>query len=167
MGHTTSCIDGCRYVWTGGPGRRDDLAFLGPFTPGGRGDGRPIWVTDLRDPAHPKTFADPIDLGRNDGLTDYSHDVDAQGFAWISGRGGLLGYATRGRWRDPRTPAAPRRTRPPPGMKILRLKGGPHASARLATVREPRARRDRLAAVPVRGLSGDSFVCPLFRAPSS
>jgi hypothetical protein len=104
-GHTTSCIDDCRYLWTGGPARRNDLAYLGPFTPGARGDGRPIWVTDLRDPAHPKPFPNPIDLGRNDGATDYSHDVDvdAQGFAWVSGRGGLLGYATKGRWRDPKT----------------------------------------------------------------
>jgi hypothetical protein len=47
----------------------------------------------------------PIDLQRNDGLTDYSHDVDVDpsGFAWVSGRGGITGYATRGRWRDPRT----------------------------------------------------------------
>jgi len=104
-GHTTSCIDGCKYVWTGGPARRNDLAYLGPFTPGGRGDGRPIWVTDLRNPAKPKTFPNPIDLKRNDGATDYSHDVnvDGQGFAWVSGRGGLLGYATRGKWRDPKT----------------------------------------------------------------
>ena len=103
-GHTTSCVDGCKYVWTGGPARREDLNYLGPFTPGGRGDGRPIWVTDLRNPRKPKTFEQPIDLGRNDGLTDYSHDVnvDAQGFAWVSGRGGLLGYATRGKWRDPK-----------------------------------------------------------------
>lgn len=102
-GHTTSCIEGCDYVWTGGPARRDDLAYLGPYTPGGRGDGRPIWVTNLKDPAHPETFPKPIDLGRNDGLTDHSHDVDedANGIAWVSGRGGLLGYATRGRWRDP------------------------------------------------------------------
>jgi hypothetical protein len=104
-GHTTSCIDNCRYVWTGGPARRRDLAYLGPYTDGERGDGRPIWVTDLSNPWKPKTFANPIDLKRNDGWTDYSHDVnvDAQGFAWVSGRGGLLGYATRGRWRDPRT----------------------------------------------------------------
>ena len=33
-GHTTSCIDDCRYVWTGGPARRNDLAYLGPFEPG-------------------------------------------------------------------------------------------------------------------------------------
>ena len=47
-GHTVSCIEDCHYVWTGGPARRNDQAYLGPFTPGGRGDGRPIWVTDLR-----------------------------------------------------------------------------------------------------------------------
>jgi hypothetical protein len=104
-GHTASCIDGCKYVWTGGPARRNDLAYLGPFTPGARGDGRPIWVTDLRDAAHPKVFGNPIDLWRNDGVTDYSHDVqvDAKGVAWISGRGGIRGYATHGRHRDPFT----------------------------------------------------------------
>jgi hypothetical protein len=112
-GHTASCVDHCKYIWTGGPARRDDLSYLGPFTPGERGDGRPIWVTDLRDPAHPRPFAKPIDLWRNDGATDYSHDVnvDAHGFAWVSGRGGLLGYATRGVWRDPRTDRL-RRARP-------------------------------------------------------
>jgi hypothetical protein len=104
-GHTVSCIDDCRYVWTGGPARRSDQTALGPFTPGGRGDGRPIWVTDLRDPENPVTFPDPIDLWRNDGFTDYSHDVDVddKGIAWTSGRGGLLGYATKGVHRDPRT----------------------------------------------------------------
>jgi hypothetical protein len=104
-GHTSSCIENCRYIWTGGPARRNDLADLGPFTPGGRGDGRPIWVTDLTDPANPLVFPEPIDLWRNDGFTDYSHDVDVDtnGIAWTSGRGGLLGYAVRGRHRDPRT----------------------------------------------------------------
>ena len=45
----------------------------------------------------------PIDLWRNDGYTDYSHDVDEddQGIAWVSGRGGVRGYATSGRHRDP------------------------------------------------------------------
>jgi hypothetical protein len=104
-GHTSSCIKQCRYIWTGGPARRDDQDDLGPFTSGGRGDGRPIWVTDLTDPYNPRVFPDPIDLWRNDGATDYSHDVDvdANGIAWTSGRGGLLGYATSGKWRDPRT----------------------------------------------------------------
>jgi hypothetical protein len=104
-GHTTSCLEGCDYLWTGGPARRNDQSSFGPFTPGARGDGRPIWVTNLKDPAHPEVYSKPIDLYRNDGLTDYSHDVDvdSQGIAWISGRGGLTGYATRGKWRDPRT----------------------------------------------------------------
>ena len=109
-GHTSSCISGCRWVWTGGPARRDDLPTLFPgvwtaFAPGERGDGRPIWVTDLRNPYKPKVYDQPIDLWRNDGATDYSHDVnvDDHGIAWTSGRGGILGYATRGFWRDPYT----------------------------------------------------------------
>jgi hypothetical protein len=117
-GHTSTCIHGCRYIWTGGPARRDDLPVLFPkvwtaFEPGGRGDGRPIWVTDLRDPHNPKVFKHPIDLWRNDGATDYSHDVnvDGRGIAWTSGRGGILGYATRGVWRDPYTDSF-RRARP-------------------------------------------------------
>ena len=102
-GHTSTCVDGCRWIWTGGPARRLDQGWLGAFADGGRGDGRPIWVTDLRDPENPRTYAKPIDLWRNDGATDYSHDVDvdARGIAWTSGRGGILGYATSGFWRDP------------------------------------------------------------------
>jgi hypothetical protein len=103
-GHTASCINDCDYVWTGGPARRHDLAYLGPFDEvTGRGDGRPIWVTDLRNARKPKVFGNPIDLWRNDGLTDYSHDVqvDEQGIAWVSGRGGIRGYATEGTHRDP------------------------------------------------------------------
>ena len=109
-GHTSSCIRGCRFIWTGGPARRDDLPALFPgvwtaFEPGERGDGRPIWVTDLRNPRKPKVYDQPIDLWRNDGATDYSHDVnvDDHGIAWTSGRGGILGYATKGYWRDPYT----------------------------------------------------------------
>jgi hypothetical protein len=109
-GHTASCIQDCKYIWTGGPARRDDQGWLGPILPaspetGNRliGDGRPIWVTDLRNPAKPKVSDQPIDLWRNDGYTDYSHDVDedGQGIAWISGRGGIRGYATSGWHRDP------------------------------------------------------------------
>ena len=135
-GHTVSCIDGCRYVWAGGPARRDDLAYLGPFTPGGRGDGRPIWVTDLRNAAKPKVFPEPIDLWRNDGLTDYSHDVDVDdhGIAWTSGRGGLLGYATKGKWRDPRTDKV-RRARPWDPILVAGggIEGGPDGVAQPQT----------------------------------
>ena len=135
-GHTVSCIDGCNYVWAGGPARRDDLAYLGPFTPGGRGDGRPMWVTDLRNPNQPKVFSEPIDLWRNDGLTDYSHDVDVDenGIAWTSGRGGLLGYATKGRWRDPRTDTM-RNARPWDPILIAGggIEGGPDGVAQPQT----------------------------------
>jgi hypothetical protein len=135
-GHTTSCIDGCKYVWTGGPARRDDLKYLGPFEIGGRGDGRPIWVTDLRNPAKPRTFPNPIDLKRNDGFTDYSHDVnvDGQGFAWVSGRGGLLGYATSGKWRDPKIDRV-RRAHPWDPVLVAGggLPGGPRGIAQPGT----------------------------------
>lgn len=113
-GHTSSCIQKCRYIWTGGPARRDDQDNLGPIiqadplqppSPSNRliGDGRPVWVTDLTNPRRPQVSEQPIDLWRNDGYTDYSHDVDedAEGIAWVSGRGGIRGYATRGVHRDP------------------------------------------------------------------
>ncbi|MGH3994027.1 MAG: hypothetical protein ACRDSN_16400, partial [Pseudonocardiaceae bacterium] len=127
-GHTSSCIEGCRWIWTGGPARRSDLPELFPgvwtaFTEGGRGDGRPIWVTDLRNPYKPKVHRKPIDLYRNDGATDYSHDVnvDDQGIAWTSGRGGILGYATSGKWRDPYTD---RKRRAKPWKPVLVAGGG-------------------------------------------
>jgi hypothetical protein len=125
-GHTTSCIQKCRYLWTGGPARSGTfgtpatrhynpaLRWLGPILgptevdPNFRfdrpvGDGRPIWVTDLSNPHRPEVSDQPVDLWRNDGYTDYSHDVDEdeQGIAWVAGRGGLRGYATSGWHRDP------------------------------------------------------------------
>jgi hypothetical protein len=114
-GHTSSCIQDCKYIWTGGPARttNPELRWLGPIlgptqpapwtAPRLVGDGRPIWVTDLSDPREPEVFDRPIDLWRNDGYTDYSHDVDEdeRGIAWVSGRGGIRGYATKGRHRDP------------------------------------------------------------------
>ena len=62
------------------------------------GNGRPIWVTDLTNPRKPEVSDQPIDIWRNDGYTDYSHDVDEddEGIAWVSGRGGIRGYATDG-----------------------------------------------------------------------
>lgn len=96
-GHTSSCINDCRYLWTGGPAKSS--------TQPAEWGGRPIWVTDMRNPARPIVFPDPIDLGRNDGKTDYSHDVqvDDMGIAWVSGRGGTRGYWTDGWHRDPLT----------------------------------------------------------------
>jgi hypothetical protein len=112
-GHTSSCIQDCKYIWTGGPARRSDQDWLATTIPQGPGpatlqnrliaDGRPIWVTDLTDPWDPEVSDLPVDLYRNDGYSDYSHDVDEdeRGIAWVAGRGGIRGYATEGRHRDP------------------------------------------------------------------
>jgi len=95
-GHTSTCINDCDVLWTGGPGAN-------PVTQPGDYVGRPIYATDVTDPANPKPCPEPIDTGRNDGVTDYAHDVqvDAQGVAWVSGAGGVRGYWTRGTHRDP------------------------------------------------------------------
>ncbi|MEV6562152.1 hypothetical protein AB0M22_40965 [Nocardia sp. NPDC051756] len=96
-GHTTTCINDCQYLWTGGPAKADSM----PAAWGGR----PIWVTDIRDPRKPKVNPNPIELARNDGQTDYVHDVqvDETGVAWASGRGGVRGYWTTGMHKDPVT----------------------------------------------------------------
>ena len=95
-GHTTTCINGCEYLWTGGPA---SAVGQRPAWPGGR----PIIVTDVRDPRNPKTSSQPVDLFRNDGQTAYSHDVqvDSAGVAWVSGLGGVRGYWTQGTHYDP------------------------------------------------------------------
>src|SRR5262249_19736089 len=92
-GHTSGCIDGCRYLWTGGPFRKTPPSYDGP----------PAWVTDMRRPRPPVTFPTPVDLGRDDGTTAYVHstDVDTTGIAWTSGLGGVRGYWTRGAHYDP------------------------------------------------------------------
>ncbi|GIJ54435.1 hypothetical protein Vau01_019510 [Virgisporangium aurantiacum] len=94
-GHTTSCINDCSYLWTSGAGR---ASWMPP-----EWGGRPVWVTDVRNAREPKTYPDPIDTGRHDGVTDGVHDVqvDSDGVAWTSGRGGVRGYHTRGEHYDP------------------------------------------------------------------
>ena len=98
-GHTTTCVNECRSLWTGGPAATDrQKAELGWTF------GRPIIVTDLSNPRKPQAFPmEPVDLFRRDGVTAYSHDVqvDAAGIAWVSGDGGTRGYWTRGRHYDP------------------------------------------------------------------
>jgi hypothetical protein len=102
-GHTTTCINDCQWLWTGGPAsttkQKDPQGLNWAF-------GRPIIVTDLRDPAHPVGYPlQPVDLFRRDGVTAYSHDVqvDDMGIAWVSGDGGTRGYWTDGVHRDPVT----------------------------------------------------------------
>ena len=100
-GHTSTCINDCQFLWTGGPAstthQRDVLGWT---------LGRPLIVTDIRDPRNPVSYPQkPIDLFRADGITAYSHDVqvDADGIAWVSGNGGTRGYRTSGYARDPLT----------------------------------------------------------------
>lgn len=97
-GHTTTCINDCDYLWTGGPASNPEQAAEWPF-------GRPIFATDIRDLDNVVTSPEPIDTGRRDGSTGYAHDVqvDAQGIAWVSGSGGVRGYHTDGVHRDPLT----------------------------------------------------------------
>ena len=94
-GHTSTCINDCQFLWTGGPA--PDVNMPPDWA------GRPIFVTDIRDPRNPHTYPDPVDIGRNDGITDYAHDVqvDNAGVAWVSGRGAVRGYWTKGRHWDP------------------------------------------------------------------
>jgi hypothetical protein len=101
-GHTTTCINDCQWLWTGGP------ASTASQRAAGWAGGRPLIVTDLRDPAHPVAHPlEPVDLFRQDGVTAYSHDVqvDDMGIAWVSGQGGTRGYWTQGKHRDPITGA--------------------------------------------------------------
>jgi len=97
-GHTTTCVNRCDFVWTAGPG-------ASYTTQPSEWAGRPVFATDVRDPANPVKCPEPIDLARNDGKTDYAHDiqVDAAGVAWVSGAGGVRGYWTEGRHVDPVT----------------------------------------------------------------
>ena len=100
-GHTATCVlsesGPCDYLWSGGPATGDhqpeDWA------------GRPIFVTDITDPAKPFTYPQPLVTNQNDGVTDYAHDVqvDADGIAWVSSRGGIYGYHTMGTHTDPLT----------------------------------------------------------------
>ena len=94
-GHTTTCVDDCRYLWTAGPAK-------GLTQPADWTGGRPVFATDVRDATHPKPCGEPIDTHRNDGKTDYTHDVqvDSNGVAWVSGSGGIRGYWVTGRHRD-------------------------------------------------------------------
>src|SRR5215218_4189132 len=90
-GHTTTCINDCQWLWTGGPAATTTQRQA----PLNWAFGRPIIVTDLRVPANPVGHTmDPVDLFRRDGVTAYSHDVqvDDMGIAWVSGDGGTRGY---------------------------------------------------------------------------
>jgi hypothetical protein len=95
-GHTTTCVNACDTIWTAGPYAKQDV---NPPV------GRPIYATDVTDPANPTPCPAPIDTDHFDGRTGYVHDVqvDAAGVAWVSGEGGLRGYWTSGQHVNPLT----------------------------------------------------------------
>jgi hypothetical protein len=118
-GHTTTCINGCRWLWSGGPASTTQQQAA----PLNWTFGRPLIATDLSDPRHPRGYPmQPIDLFRRDGVTAYSHDVqvDAAGVAWVSGDGGTRGYWTDGRHYDP----LERRNRDASPLKPIPYAGG-------------------------------------------
>jgi hypothetical protein len=107
-GHTSTCVNSCEAIWSGGPSRADTdpVDWIA----------RPILVTDVSGVERAadgsvtgidtvQTYEQPVDTGRYRGITDYSHDVqvDQQGVAWVSGRGGVRGYWTEGVHTDPTT----------------------------------------------------------------
>ncbi len=96
-GHTTTCVDGCRYTWTAGPA-------AGPTQPADW-DGRPIYALDMTDPAKPVQCPNAIAADLNDGKTDYTHDVqvDSRGVAWVSGSGAVKGYWVTGTHKNAQT----------------------------------------------------------------
>lgn len=96
-GHTTTCVNDCDFLWTGGP-------LANPVRHPGW-SGRPIYATDVTNPLTPVPCPEPIDTGRDNGATAYAHDVqvDANGVAWVSGEGGVRGYWTSGKHRNPLT----------------------------------------------------------------
>jgi hypothetical protein len=113
-GHTSTCVNRCDFLWTAGPyaNAQTQPDFVG----------RPVYATDVTDPANPVPCPDPIDIGRNDGVTDYAHDVqvDAAGVAWVSGAGGVRGYWTEGKHRNPLTGKVEKAT----GCKPIPFAGG-------------------------------------------
>ena len=122
-GHTATCINDCRYLWSVGPANngsrvnnapQDGNGYLDPPPPATNGvvpaqfrhpewTGVPAFVTDVRDPMHPYTYAQPVDMKRNNNTTAYTHsvDVDQDGIAWTSGFGGIRGFYTHGLRHDP------------------------------------------------------------------
>ncbi len=81
IGHTASCIQGCRYAWLAG-------------SPDG------IEVVDLRDPSRPR-LAGRVRAGAASGFSSHDVQVDSRGLAWVAGARGTAAY-------DTANPARPR-----------------------------------------------------------
>ncbi len=86
IGHTASCIQGCRFAWLAG-------------SPAG------IEVVDLRDPRNPR-FAGRVRATAASGISSHDVQVDQQGLAWVAGAAGTAAYDTT----DPARPRLVTRT---------------------------------------------------------
>ena len=128
--------------------------------------GVPAFVTDVRDPMHPYTYAQPVDMKRNNNTTAYTHsvDVDQHGLAWTSGFGGVRGYYTNGLHHDPVLERRPLRDGDRPGPVRGRRRPvagvGRRSTRRSASSttpstarRRPRTRRRRPSRRPAAGRS--------------
>ena len=98
QGHTSTCLNDCRFMWSVGRWRRAAPAPTKPSS---------VSVTDMRDPMHPYVYptlfgADVQRSGINGGST-HSVDVDFDGVAWVSGQNGVRGFWTEGLHKDPST----------------------------------------------------------------
>jgi hypothetical protein len=98
QGHTSTCINDCRFLWSVGGVEAQTGAPPNPATP--------VSVTDIRDPLHP--FAYPLvsaNVGRAGVVSGSTHsvDVDFDGVAWVSGSRGVRGFYTEGLHKDPVT----------------------------------------------------------------
>ncbi|MEU3454643.1 hypothetical protein ABZ671_13705 [Micromonospora sp. NPDC006766] len=93
LGHTATCINDCRFIWSVGSGAS--------------GISAPVYVTDVRDVNHPFTYSKAVAADvRRTGVTSgstHSVDVDFDGVVWVSGSGGVRGYWTEGKHYDPVT----------------------------------------------------------------
>ena len=147
-GHTTTCINDCRWLWTGGPAstakqKQPPLNWT---------VGRPIIVTDLRDPRHPRrrtrcsrSTCSAATASPPTRTTSTSTTPASRG---SSGDGGTRGYWTDGR--------APR-----PGQRRDRdghaAEPGPVRGRRSRRRRvRPATQRRRLRAQPERPIGRDA-----------
>jgi hypothetical protein len=99
MGHTATCLNDCRYIWSVG-----GITVPTENPDGFRNKPSMVAVTDVRDPLHPYTYPAALaaDVHRSGVVTGSTHsvDVDFDGVAWVSASRGVRGYWTQGKHYD-------------------------------------------------------------------
>jgi hypothetical protein len=99
QGHTATCLNDCRYIWSVG-----GITLPTENPDGFRNKASMVAVTDVRDPLHPFTYGDAFaaNVHRSGVVTGSTHsvDVDFDGVAWVSASRGVRGYWTQGKHYD-------------------------------------------------------------------